>query len=286
MSLRFASTCIASIAIAASALMAQSPAAARQCTNLILDYPNAQVDEGIQPNGVNDLDFTVGEYFDGGTQSLHGLLWHGTKVVANESFAGTDISYADINNNGDIVGNRTGPHEISGFLIRDGHRTKLQFPGASFTSAFGINNHGVIVGGATMPNLEGIGWVRTNGVWHALRFPGAAATFATAVNDNDVVVGSYTNSLSSGVSRGFTYANGQFVSFGVANESVGPEGINNFNIVGNASFYQFGGFIFRDHQFHHPNMFQNGFYSIRGINNLGDFVGSNFLEQVYLHKCR
>jgi probable HAF family extracellular repeat protein len=51
-----------------------------------------------------------------------------------------------INNAGQIVGAYIGSSTINGFLLDQGNYTTLDVPGASYTSAQGINASGQIVG--------------------------------------------------------------------------------------------------------------------------------------------
>ena len=50
---------------------------------------------------------------------------------------------------------------LHGFLLNNGSFTSLDVPGAAGTVAFGINDHGQIVGGYTDASLQIHGFLRT-----------------------------------------------------------------------------------------------------------------------------
>lgn len=62
-----------------------------------------------------------------------------------------------INDDGDIVGSFTSQHLVAWGFLSDG--THLKFPGATRTSAYAVNNAGVVVGGFfTSPDSHGFIW--------------------------------------------------------------------------------------------------------------------------------
>ena len=66
----------------------------------------------------------------------------------------------------------------------------IDFPGASDTTATGINNSGVIVGSYT---LNGVihGYKLVNGHFTTINFPGAVSTQVNGINTNGDIAGTY-----------------------------------------------------------------------------------------------
>ena len=74
----------------------------------------------------------------------------------------------------------------------------IDFPGASFTVAFGINNRGEIVGNYGFADGTGHGFLLDKGNFTTIDFPGAPATApkgALGINDGGQIVGFYGTSL-------------------------------------------------------------------------------------------
>lgn len=110
--------------------------------------------------------------------------------------------------------------------------TPIDLPDAYFTSAFGINNHGDIVG--TYWDTKGIphGFLYANGDFTTIDFPGAIGTVANGINNVGDIVGVYVDAA--GILYGFLYVGGNFTAIDVDGASVTwPFGINNCgDIVG------------------------------------------------------
>ena len=149
-----------------------------------------------------------------------------------------------INNNGLIVGEygmSTGNSDIHGFLYNAGTVTDLGGLGGNYTTPFGINTSGQIVGYSRT----------TNGVDHPFLYSGGrmmdlgtlwgTSGEATAINDSGQVVGLLGSPSVN--SRAFLYSNGQMIDLGTMGGSgaySAADGINNFGqIVGQAQNGQF-----------------------------------------------
>jgi probable HAF family extracellular repeat protein len=138
-----------------------------------------------------------------------------------------------------------------GFLYAAGMFTLLDVPGATYTQAFGINNHGQIVGvygdastpqqgflydggvftplsvtvawgindagqivGTTSgPDGKLVGALDDGGVLTILDVPGSTQTVAHGINNASKIVGSYNDSR--GVGHGFLYTAGAFTTIDV-----------------------------------------------------------------------
>ena len=82
--------------------------------------------------------------------------------------------------------------------------TSLDYPGATVTTASGINNSNVIVGDYTDASGNMHGYYRSfSGTFVAVNYPGATATSLWGINDNNQAVGYYTDS--SGNTHGFFF---------------------------------------------------------------------------------
>jgi uncharacterized membrane protein len=149
----------------------------------------------------------------------------------------------------------------------------IDFPGASLTTATGINNRGEIVGQA-----DGHGFVHGKigtDRFRVIEFPGAFFTVATGINDRGHIVGYYSIGAPN---QGFVYDGINFVSidFPGALETT-ASGINNRgHIVGS---YQDASLVFHGFLYDGVNFFTIDFPGavstrVEGINDRGDIVGT------------
>ena len=78
--------------------------------------------------------------------------------------------------------------------------TTIDFPGATFNSAIGINSRGDIVGQYNTPGrVHGYLW--REGEFASIDFPGASLTITRGINSEGDIVGQYTTIA--GVTHGF-----------------------------------------------------------------------------------
>ena len=114
-----------------------------------------------------------------------------------------------------------------GFIDDDGVFTRLDFPGAGETTAFGINNSGTVVG-IYANDVVQHSFSYENGVYTDMNFPGANWTDATAINDLGVIVGYYQDANFN--VNGFMYYQGQWAQINVQpGNSTAVSGINAHN---------------------------------------------------------
>jgi len=151
--------------------------------------------------GVNDNDVAVGFYTDGHGVN-HGfsydILTHTFKTIAVSG--DTNVTAAAVNNVGDVAGFATnGGGTVEAFLERaDGKPTRLSFPGATATQAFGVNNGDEVVGDYTEGTgsnaaTHGFVWVPGFGFETVNDPNGTASTTINGVNDHGALVGFYTD---------------------------------------------------------------------------------------------
>ena len=165
--------------------------------------------------------------------------------------------------------------------------TTVSMPGASQTSAVGINDNGAIVGmyGNGILVFSSIllgsvnGFLDNNGTYTTLTVPfaGVSDTTAHGINNNGTIIGSYTDS--SGIGHAFLDNNGSYTTFTVpfaGASSIDVSGINNNGaIVGtyNDSSGMINSFLDNGGTFTSLNVPGSSSTSAYGINNSGTIVG-------------
>lgn len=102
--------------------------------------------------------------------------------------------------------------------------TTIDYPGATSTMIYGINNAGTMVGvyyinDATMNH----GFQYRNGVFTEIDVPGASETVAAGINNNDEIVGQYADST--GYWHGFTLISGQYATVDLAGYQTFPTAV-------------------------------------------------------------
>jgi len=134
----------------------------------------------------------------------------------------------DTNAGGDIVGRFAGGGQTHGFLrSADGTFTTIDYPGALFTVASGINSEGAIAGWYAMANVPGPlterhGFLLRDGVFIAVDPPGSVFTNPLGVNSEGDVVGRFCIALPCGRSGsgnyyGFRWRDGETVTIDAPN---------------------------------------------------------------------
>ncbi len=193
--------------------------------------------------GVNNLGVVVGGYCPDGCNlyaAVHGFSYSaGVYTIVDYPDTGTASGAYGINDLGQIVGGYCpGAAQCpglgfaptnKGYLDTDGVFTTIDYPGASNTQPFAINNAGVIVGIYDI-NLTGPHAFRyENGVYTNIDYPGSAYTYAHGVNNLGVVSGSFADTF--GV-HGFTYRSGKFSEVNaIGAETTGFGGINDHGVL-------------------------------------------------------
>ncbi len=136
--------------------------------------------------------------------------------------------------------------------------TRISYPGANSSTAYGINNKGYVVGGfcsyivcpVNIFTMADHGYLYANGAFTQLDFPGAQLTEAFAINDAGVIVGNYQINDTS--PHAFIYQNGVYTNIdypGTGNAVA--TAVNNSGVVAGIFDDQFGGhgYIYKNGQF-------------------------------------
>jgi probable HAF family extracellular repeat protein len=174
--------------------------------------------------GVNSSGTVVGGFCtpqDGcgeSTSAEHGfstdLTGQGLQQI---DFPGTNIATvaAGINDDGVIVGSYcpgfaacSAPGSKHGFEDNNGVFTTIDYPGARFTSLYGINNSDEIVG--TYTTTAEHAFTLLSGEFTTIDPPGAKSAIAESINSSGVIVGTFTDTNNQ--SHGFKYASGVFTT--------------------------------------------------------------------------
>ena len=201
-----------------------------QLTFTSIDYPGGF---GTSVRGINNHGQMVGAYIDQ-DGNAHALLIQKGKFIplAPDTAIGLYSEAYKINVRGDIVGRFCDDVACHGFLLSNkGVLTILDFPGATFTYGFGINESGTVVGvwdllDANYNLLYEGGFIWKDGTFTEVKFPGAADSAATAINARGDYLGSWDRGLFTWTS-GFVFSKGEFTSFDAFfPELTQPTGIN------------------------------------------------------------
>src|SRR5229473_88747 len=94
-----------------------------------------------------------------------------------------------------------------GLAETDGFTT-IDFPGATFNSAQGINPRGDIMGGYVTPGRVH-GYLLQGGKFASIDFPGANFSFSRGINSEGDIVGQYV----AGLHHGYLLSRGSFTTF-------------------------------------------------------------------------
>jgi hypothetical protein len=154
--------------------------------------------------GVNDEDVAVGFYTDGQGNN-HGYEYNINtgrySTVTDQGAPGASLTAAAINDRGDVAGFYTNPStgDTDGF-IKLGNRTfiDLSVPGASATTALGVNNYDEVVGTYTVGSgssavMHGFTWTPQHGFRTVDDPHGVGTTTINGVNDFGQLVGFYVD---------------------------------------------------------------------------------------------
>jgi len=170
-----------------------------------------------------------------------------SKFVTAEPPGSTDSYLSAVNRYGVAVGGyctfSTGCDPEVGqqgyiYSSKNGRITKISYPGANSSTAYGINNKGEIVGGfctyivcpVDIFTLANHGYLYSNGTFVQLDFPGSQLTEAFAINDAGVIVGDYQ--INSTSPHAFIYQNGGYTNIDYPGTNGGfASAINNSGVV-------------------------------------------------------
>lgn len=242
------------ILLSVSTIFTQQAAGAKSYSFIDIFYPGATY---IEVNGINNSGQVVGWYEDGNNYQYHGFIYSGGAFSPLDHPSATDTEVYGISNNGLIVGkwyNSSGsayifvrsssgifttiyppddPYGINsnrtvvgsyndaagthGFVFSGGGLITLDYPGATETMAWGINDKGKVAGEYWSPpennRIKIHGFVVTGSNFSnftTIDYPGVNSCYASGVNNNGQVAGAYTDLT--GGSHGFVYSGGNFTT--------------------------------------------------------------------------
>lgn len=176
-------------------MLARASAQSGDYTFMNIDYPGAPSASTI-PRGVNDSGKIVGAYTDSDGNG-HGFLYDG------KSYSPIDCGAFGINNSDVISGSYTdGEGRFHGCFLDENGFHQIDYPGSFVTTAYGLNNNGVIVG-FTVDDFGLHGFIDNNGVFSSFNCPGAFSSIPIGINDSGQIAGYYTDS--SGSTHGLFY---------------------------------------------------------------------------------
>jgi uncharacterized membrane protein len=199
------------------ALFALVACASAQFTFTSIDFPGGTL---TTTRGINNHGDIVGAYRI--VPPRHALLIKGGNFIplAPPTVLGTNFSEAfKSNDRGDVVGDFIGDDGFThGFLLSQGVVTTLDFPGASDTFAYGINESGTVVGQWDLLDANGNtlivhGFIWNNGSFTQVDFPGAGDTYLFGINARGDLVGGWDPGITSPLEHGFVCSNGNCFSF-------------------------------------------------------------------------
>lgn len=189
-----------------------------QFTFTSIDFPGGTL---TTARGINNNGEIVGAYRI--VPPRHALLIKGGQYIplAPTTVLGTNYSEAFKNNDrGDVVGEYLDDAGFAhGFLLsKKGMLTQLDFPAASDTYAYGINESGTVVGQWDLLDSNGNviaqhGFTWENGSFTQVDYPGSANTTVFGINARGDLVGEWDDNV---VAHGFIRTKqGQFTSYDV-----------------------------------------------------------------------
>ena len=205
-------------------LLAFAASAPAQFTFTSIDFPGGTL---TTAGGINNHGDIVGAYRI--VPPRHALLIQGGNFIplAPTTVLGTNLSEAfKSNDRGDVVGYFIGDDGFAhGFLLRQGVLTTLDFPGASETLPFGINESGTVVGywdlldaGGNLLAYHGFIW--NNGAFTQVDFPGSVDTAVLGINAHGEWVGTWDAGVTSPIGHGLVCSNRQCFSFDVPGATI------------------------------------------------------------------
>lgn len=164
---------------------------------------------------VNNAGDIAGSYTGGGcSYGSCGFVDTGG-VFTTVNYPGASTGILGINDSGQLVVDSSSGY----FLDIGGVFTRIEVPGSYWTSAFGINDSGQIVGGydgaGCPPSSFDCGFLDTGGAFTTILPSDARATYAYGINNEGQIVGDYNTDRwgdcgPSYIDCGFLYSEGNF----------------------------------------------------------------------------
>ncbi len=208
-----------------------------------------------QLNGINNAGTTTGYFYDAiaDVETPFVRAADGTFSFLPKLVYG-DVPQA-LNDTGKVVGYSTDDFStVHGAMWSGGSETTSDYPGASDTVYYGINDAGKIVGDTNTVTGNGPteAFTLDNGVFTPFVIPGAAVTIAEGINNADQILGRYGD------------ANGSFHGFILDNGTVTTLDFPDLDSIFGLTFTDSNGKLFNR---------QRPFTIPLGFNDREDFVG-------------
>ncbi len=158
------------------------------------DSPGGVTPPVNQLLGVNDKNQAAGFYQDSAGLFHAYVVNNLTGAFSFMSVGPANSMAADINNSGIVTGftfTNASDTAANGFLINGSKATILQFPGSTFTQAFGLNNTGEVVGDYMDATgvLNGFLYLISTCQYYSIDPNGATATTLNGINGQGDIVG-------------------------------------------------------------------------------------------------
>jgi probable HAF family extracellular repeat protein len=225
--------------------------------------------------GINDTGTIVGNTYIGGQS--HATIWSGTGTTV----LGANTYAMAINNSGEVVGSNG-----QAFVLVDGQVQSLAtLSGIQWSSAYGINNSGTVVGDGELSNgtFRGLIW-SPDGTVVLLGTLGGNSSDATNVNDNGEVVG--FASLANGYQNAFSMVDDLMIDLGTLGGSSYAYGVNDSGEIVGYSYLTDGdqnAFLYTDGTMLNLNSLlpANSGWVLEeafGINNAGQITGMGLFD--------
>ena len=273
---RLAFATVVTLFLLASVMHAQDAS----CTFDTFSAPSGYTLSEVQ--GVSDDGTVVGQLIDNQTGALVGYMRSSGGEFTKYTAPGSIYTWMFGSNasgvNAGYYQDAKNPQHIHGFTLQGGKLNVVNYPKATDTWLFDVNQLGAAVGSFDDNPALTKGFMLANGNWTTIAYPGAQATYAIGINDNGAVVGSYATT----VNNGFLWQNGKFTTINhpLAKYGTVLNGINNSGvIVGNRlSGDRDFAFIYENGAFKYI-VYPKGDYTLAGgINNNGLISGQIYLK--------
>ncbi|MEM7456953.1 MAG: HAF repeat-containing protein [Planctomycetota bacterium] len=206
------------VSLAVFALVAQSQTLTADITYSVTEIGTLPGTSIAFARDINDRGEIVGDSRDASTSRFRAWVWDdGTMTPLGDLPGGAvESSARSINNSGQITGYSASSTGNRAFLWQSGSMSNLgTMSGASRSEAYGINNHGHIVGESNPVGVRG--FYRETTVMQDIGFlPGGLTdTTALGINDSSQVVGnSSTTSGGSNTRHAFRWEGGSMTDLG------------------------------------------------------------------------
>jgi len=186
-----------------------------------------------QVQGVSDDGTVVGQLINNNTQAIVGFMRSPSGVFTEYAAPNAGVTWMYGRNgsgaNAGYYQDAKNPQHLHGFVLQGGKLAVVNYPKASNTFLFDVNQLGAAVGSFSASASLTKGFMLVNGNWTTIAYPGAQVTYALGINDSGAVVGSYASS----VNNGFLWQNGTFTTINHPHGKYGTvlNGVNNSGVI-------------------------------------------------------